>query len=393
MTSVDVGTSSDVDLVIDDLVRGDENPASSYQTPHLVLDIDRAVEQFLMISAAFGSGSVHYAVKANPHPTLLEALVRAGSRFDVASPGEVHACLRAGAAAIDLLYSNPVKRTAHITAAWEAGVRRFVTDSDGEVAKVAAAAPGSEVLIRIDTSGEGSDWPLSGKFGCAPQEAVALLRQAADLGLEAAGIAFHVGSQQRDPSRWEAPIASASRAFGELRDLGIDLRILDIGGGLPAAHEGNFPSLGVYRDTIFGALERYFGSDPPELIIEPGRGVVGDAGWLTSEVVGVNWRGGRRWVYVDVGVYTGLVETLGEATRYRLFTERGESELGPAVLAGPTCDSVDVLYEKAPVMLPLSLQEGDRIVFGSAGAYTTSYSTVGFNGFAPLPTICRRRAE
>jgi ornithine decarboxylase len=387
MTSVDVG------LVINDLVRGGAGPVASYQTPHLVLDIDRAVEQFLIISAAFGSRSVHYAVKANPHPTLLEALVRAGSRFDVASPGELQACLRAGAVATDLLYSNPVKRTSDIASAREAGVRRFVTDSGGEIAKMAAAGPGSEVLVRIGTSGEGSDWPLSGKFGCAPQEAVILLRQAADLGLDAAGIAFHVGSQQRDPSRWEQPIASASWIFEQLRDLGVALRILDIGGGLPAAHEGNFPSLGVYRDTIFSALERHFGSDPPELIIEPGRSIVGDAGLLTSEVVGVSWRGGRRWVYVDVGVYTGLVETLGEAIRYRLFTEWDQSELGPAVLAGPTCDSVDVLYEKAPVMLPLSLREGDRIVFGSAGAYTTSYSTVGFNGFAPLPTICRRRAQ
>jgi ornithine decarboxylase len=332
-------------------------------------------------------------VKANPHPILLEALVAAGSRFDVASSGEVEVCLRVGAAATDLLYSNPVKRTSDIAAAREAGVRRFVADSDSEVAKVAVAAPGSEVLIRIATSGEGSDWPLSGKFGCAPQEAVALLQQAAELELEPAGIAFHVGSQQRDPSRWEAPIASASRAFRELRNRGIELHVLDIGGGLPAAHEGNFPSLSVYRDTIFEVLQRHFSSDPPELIIEPGRGIVGDAGWLNSEVVGVNWRGGRRWIYVDVGVYTGLVETLGEAIRYQLYTEQDESELGPAVLAGPTCDSVDVLYEKAPVMLPLGLREGDRIVFGSAGAYTTSYSTVGFNGFPPLRTICRARAQ
>jgi ornithine decarboxylase len=385
-------TSLDLGLVTPDLVLGGASSVG-YQTPHLVLDIDRAVERFALISAAFGPGSVHYAVKANPHPILLDALVRAGSRFDVSSPGEVQACLSAGAAPTDLLYSNPVKRTSDIAAARQAGVQRFVADSDGEIAKVAVAAPGSEVLIRISTSGEGSDWPLSGKFGCAPQEAVALLRQAADLGLGAAGIAFHVGSQQRDPSRWQAPIASASWAFGRLRKIGINPRVLDIGGGLPAAHEGSFPSLGGYRDTIFGALDRHFDSDPPELIIEPGRGVVGDAGWLTSEVVGVSWRGGRRWIYIDAGVYTGLVETLWEAIRYRLYTERDESELGPAVLAGPTCDSVDVLYEKAPVMLPLSLREGDRIVFGSAGAYTTSYSTVGFNGFAPLPTICRARTQ
>jgi hypothetical protein len=123
------------------------------------------------------------------------------------APGEVQACLSAGAAPTDLLYSNPVKRTSDIAAARQEGVRRFVADSDGEIAKLAVAAPGAEVLIRIGTSGEGSDWPLSGKFGCAPKEAVALLRQAADLGLGAAGIAFHVGSQQRDPSRWQAPIA------------------------------------------------------------------------------------------------------------------------------------------------------------------------------------------
>ena len=136
--------------------------------------------------------------------------------------------MSAGAAPTDLLYSNPVKRTSDIAAARQAGVQRFVADSDGEIAKVAVAAPGSEVLIRISTSGEGSDWPLSGKFGCAPQEAVALLRQAADLGLGAAGIAFHVGSQQRDPSRWQAPIASASWAFGRLRKIGVNLRVLDL---------------------------------------------------------------------------------------------------------------------------------------------------------------------
>jgi len=159
-------TSLDLGVVTPDLVLGDASSAG-HETPHLVLDIDRAVERYAIISAAFGSASVHYAVKANPHPILLEALVRAGSRFDVASPGEVQACLSAGATATDLLYSNPVKRTSDIAAAWQAGVRRFVADSDGEIAKVAVAAPGSEVLIRIGTSGEGSDWPLSGKFGCA----------------------------------------------------------------------------------------------------------------------------------------------------------------------------------------------------------------------------------
>jgi ornithine decarboxylase len=356
-------------------------------TPHLVLDVDRAVARFLIMSSAFGPGTVHYAVKANPHPVLIQALAQAGSRFDVASPGELELCLSAGVTANHLVYSNPVKRGADIATAFARGVRRFAADSAGEIGKLAVAAPGSEVLIRVATSGAGSDWPLSGKFGCAPSEAAPLLRQVGRSGLVAAGIAFHVGSQQRDPSRWEEPIALAATAFAEVRDAGLRPHVLDIGGGLPAAHEGSFPSFDVYRATIQAAVQRYFGGDRPELIIEPGRAIVGDAGWLASEVIGVSWRGGRRWVYLDAGIYTGLVETLGEAIRYRLTTDRDGEQRGPVVLAGPTCDSVDVLYEKTPVMLPLSLREGDRVVFGSAGAYTTSYSTVGFNGFPPLPTV------
>ena len=145
--------------------------------------------------------------------------------------------------------------------------------------------------------------------------------------------------------------------------------------------------LQTYVDTIHQALGDYFAEPRPRLIIEPGRGVVGDAGVLVTEVVGVSWRGGRRWVYLDAGIYSGLVETLGEAIRYRLTTDRDGDERGPVVLAGPTCDSVDVLYEQTPALLPLTLREGDQVTFCSAGAYTTSYSTVGFNGFAPLATV------
>lgn len=364
-----------------------ETAPTAPATPYLRLDVDLAVGRFVAISAAFGARSVHYAVKANPHPTLISALVRAGSRFDVASPGEVEVCLAAGAHPGKLLYSNPMKRRRDIAAASHAGVRRFVADSADEIDKIADEAPGSDVLVRLMTSGAGSDWPLSGKFGCAPDEAVPLLLRAADRGLGAAGISFHVGSQQRDPTRWASPIAQSAAAFAALRRHGLTPGWLDIGGGLPAAHLGDHPGLYAYRDRIEAALTAEFGEDRPELIVEPGRGVVGDAGSVMSQVLGVTWRGGRRWVYLDVGVYTGLVETLGEAIRYRLTTDRDGDQVGPAVLAGPTCDSVDVLYEQTPVSLPLSLAEGDRVTFCSAGAYTTSYSTVGFNGFAPLPTV------
>ena len=358
-------------------------------TPYLRLDLARAVRRFRTIAAAFGPGTVHYAVKANPHPMLVEALVRAGCRFDVASAGEVELCLAAGAKPAHLIYTNPVKRRADIGYAYERGVRRFVADAAGEIDKLAETAPGSAVLLRLATSGAGADWSLSGKFGCTDADLVPLLLRAQARGLDAAGVAFHVGSQQRDPSKWDAPIAQAALAFGRLREAGLRPRMLDVGGGLPARHEGRCPGFAEYRRAILGSIERHFGPARPKLILEPGRGIVGDAGQLVTEVLGVNWRAGRRWVTLDAGIFTGLFEALGEEIRYRLWTDRSGAELTPAVLVGPTCDSLDVIYEKTPVLLPADLREGDRVVFGSAGAYTSAYSTVGFNGFQPLPTVLR----
>ena len=363
--------------------------AGRLATPYLWLDVPRAVRRFQMITAAFGPGTVHYAVKANPHPMLVETLVRAGCRFDVASAGEVELCLAAGAKPSHLIYTNPVKRRSDIAYAYGRGVRRFVADAAGEIDKLAETAPGSAVLVRLATSGAGSDHPLSGKFGCIEAELVPLLLQVHARGLDAAGVAFHVGSQQRDPRRWELPIAQAAAGFARLREAGLRPRVLDIGGGFPARHERRCPSLGAYRRAILGAIQRHFGTARPGLILEPGRGIVGDAGQLVAEVLGVNWRAGRRWVTLDAGIFSGLVEALGEEIRYRLWSDRTGGELSPAVLVGPTCDSLDVIYEKTPVMLPADLREGDRVIFCSAGAYTSAFSTVGFNGFRPLPTVLR----
>jgi ornithine decarboxylase len=316
---------------------------------------------------------------------LLRALVAAGSSFDVASPAEVRACLDAGARAADLVYSNPIKLRADIVSAAELGVRLFVVDSPEETRKVAESAPGAAVLCRIVTSGSGSDWPLSRKYGCSTSEAVEVLRLAAGLGLDPAGVSFHVGSQQRDPGAWDAPIEASSRVFAALREAGLRPWLLDLGGGFPAALEGGAPALDAYGAAIRRSLRKRFGSRRPRTLIEPGRSIVADSGRLVTSVVAVVHRGDTRWVYLDAGVFTGLVETLDEAIRYRLETDVA-GPTGPCVLAGPTCDSADVLYEKQPVHLPLALGEGDRVVLTSAGAYTTCYSTVGFNGFAPLPT-------
>lgn len=360
--------------------------APPVETPYLSLDVDAAADAYATLATAFASSAVHYAVKANPHPELLARLAAAGASFDVASPAEIDACLLAGAPPARLLYSNPVRLRRDLAYARDRGVGAYVVDSMPELHKLAETCPGADVLCRIVTTGEGSDWPLSRKFGATEQECVRILDTAARLGLRAAGVAFHVGSQQREPARWRPPIRQAARIFAALRERGLAPWLLDLGGGFPADHEGTNPGIEVYAATIEDELATSFGADRPQTLIEPGRAVAGDAGTLVTTVVGVCRRTGRRWVYLDAGVFTGLVETAGEAIRYRVRAEGASGELEPAVLAGPTCDSVDVLYERKPVRLPADLAEGDQVVFGSAGAYTSCYSTVSFNGFAPLPT-------
>jgi ornithine decarboxylase len=350
--------------------------------------VAHAVATYRRLAGAVRGTALHYAVKANPDPALLAALAAAGCRFDVASPAEITAALLAGAGPGDLVYSNPVKRRDDIRFAARLGVDLFVVDSPGEVAKVADAAPGAGVLCRLVTSGEGSDWPLSRKYGCSSGEAVSILREAARLGLRVEGVSFHVGSQQRDPEAWSAPIASAARVFEELRAVGLDPWLLDLGGGFPARLDDGCPPPEAYGAAIDRHLAAAFGDHRPTTIAEPGRGIAAEAGVLVTTVVGVLHRAGTRWVFLDAGVFTGLVETLDEAIRYPLATDR-PGPTGPCVLSGPTCDSADVLYQDRMVELPLALAEGDQVRFHCAGVYTASYSTVGFNGFAPLSTVVR----
>ncbi len=355
-------------------------------TPYLRLDVASAVARFRRLASALPGTDIHYAVKANPEPALLAALHAAGSKFDVASPAEVDATLSVGASAADLVYSNPIARRSDLMLAAAQGVRLFVVDSLEETAKVADVATGAAVLCRLVTSGEGSDWPLSGKFGCPAEQAIEVLRYARRIGLDPAGISFHVGSQQRDPGAWAAPIAASSRVFEVLAAEACRPWLLDLGGGFPANLDGGCLAPEVYGRTIEGLLDQHFGARRPVIMVEPGRGIAADAGVLSAEVLAVVHRNGERWVYLDVGVFTGLIETIDEAIRYPMETDRDGGPTGPCVVAGPTCDSTDVLYQDTKVDLPLDLAEGDVVRLRGTGAYTSCYSTVGFNGFPPLPT-------
>ena len=360
------------------------------ESPFLAVDLDVIRAKYRELCERFPTASVYYAVKANPAPEVVTLLAATGSSFDIASPSELDMCLALGVHPARLSYGNTIKKPADIEYAFRRGVRRFAFDSEAELRKLALYARGAAVMCRLQTTGENAGWPLSRKFGCDLEMAAELLHMTRDLGLRAIGVAFHVGSQQTDPTQWREPLREAAGLFRKLSRQGIALNTVNIGGGFPVPYEGDVPPVRQFADAIGAAMDDAFAASRPKLMLEPGRSLVAEAGVIQSEVVLVSHKSRSdktRWVYLDVGKFGGLAETLDESIKYRLRTTRTGAP-GPVVLAGPTCDSADILYEKAGYSLPLDLECGDRIEILNTGAYTSSYASVGFNGFPPLRTIC-----
>jgi ornithine decarboxylase len=360
--------------------------------PCLVVDLDVVRDNYQNFAKALPDTRVFYAVKANPAPEVLSLLAALGSCFDTASVPEIEMVLAAGATADRISYGNTIKKERDIARAYALGVRLYAVDCQAEVEKIARAAPGSRVFCRILSDCVGAEWPLSRKFGCEPAMAVDVLEHAHRLGLEPYGVSFHVGSQQRNPHAWDRALASAAAVFRDCGERGMSLSMVNLGGGFPTRYLKSVPTVRTYGASIFRALRRHFGNRIPETIVEPGRGMVGNAGVIEAEVVLVSKKSENddvRWVYLDIGKFGGLAETMDESIRYPIRTPRDsrDGEVGPCVLAGPTCDSADVMYEREPYALPVSLEIGDKVLIEGAGAYTATYSAVAFNGFAPLKTF------
>jgi ornithine decarboxylase len=355
--------------------------------PCLVLDLNVVRDNYASFAQALPDTRVFYAVKANPDPRVLELLARLGSCFDTASVGEIEQVLAAGASADRISYGNTIKKERDIKRAFELGVRLFAVDCEAEVEKIARVASGAKVFCRILCDAGGAEWPLSRKFGCAPEMAPRVLEHAHRLGLVAFGLSFHVGSQQRDPRMWDGALKAAASIFRDLAERGIALQMVNLGGGFPAKYVKNVPAVKAYAQAILHSLRRYFGNHIPETIIEPGRGMVGNAGVIEAEVVLISRKSDDdkvKWVYLDIGRFNGLAETMDEMIRYPIRTTFDGDATEPCVLAGPSCDSVDVLYEKDPYLLPIGLEIGSKVLIEGTGAYTATYSSVGFNGFPPL---------
>ncbi|MBS7326718.1 MAG: type III PLP-dependent enzyme [Thiopseudomonas sp.] len=366
--------------------------ADQQETPFVVVDLDTISRAYDDLADNFPFAKIYFAVKANPAIEITELLHKKGSSFDIASIYELDKVLSCGVKPEQVSYGNTIKKARDVRYFYEKGVRMFATDSAQDLRNIAKAAPGSKVYVRILTEGSGSaDWPLSRKFGCQTDMAMDLLVLARELGLVPYGVSFHVGSQQRDIGVWDAAIGKVKNIFQRLRDdHDIQLKMINLGGGFPANYLTKTNPLKTYAEEIIRFLHDDFGDELPEIILEPGRSLVANAGIVVSEVVLVSRKSRmaiERWVFTDVGKFSGLIETMDEAIKFPIWTEK-QGELENVIIAGPTCDSADIMYEDYKYGLPLNLASGDRLYWFSTGAYTTSYSAVEFNGFPPLKSFC-----
>ena len=350
-----------------------------YTRPFLLIDSRIIREKTRRFAAAMPRVRPHYAVKANPDPRVLRVLIEEGARFEIASTAELDLLCELGVPAAQVCYSNPMKSREWIAYAAAKGVEWFVVDAVEELRKVHAVRPEAKLYLRIDTPNIGADWPLAGKFGAHAAEIPEIIATAAALGANLAGVTFHVGSQCRNPENWRVGIEKSRTVFDQMIAAGLKPSLLNIGGGFPVRHVKPIPSIEVIGEVVNRALEAF----PPEVevIAEPGRYLVSDAGYFVCRVVGTATRNGTHWMYWDAGLFGGIIET-AEGLKYKLRTDRAGPDLKWTV-AGPTCDSVDVILRDEE--LPGDLQDGDFIYIRNAGAYTTAYASC-FNGF-PLPEV------
>jgi len=367
--------------------------SQNLETPCIVINLRDIKRNYLKMSHSFPYAQIYYAVKANPDKAILSLLDELGANFDIASRYELDLILSLGISPDRMSYGNTIKKAKDVAYFYEKGVRMFATDSEDDLKNIAEHAPGSRVYVRIVMSDSSTaDWPLSRKFGCHPDMAYGLLIMARSLGLTPYGISFHVGSQQRDIGQWDEAIAKTKYLFSSLeKDENIRLTMINMGGGFPASYVQPSNDLTEYATEIYKYLTDDFGSDIPLIALEPGRSLVGDSGILITEVVLIsrkNHTALNRWVYLDTGKFNGLIETLNESIKYPIITdnEDDEAEEEEVIIAGPTCDSQDILYEEHKYLLPINLKIGDKLYFLSAGAYTASYASICFNGFPPIKT-------
>jgi len=367
--------------------------SNTLPTPHVIVDLELIRSYYERMSKACNYAQIYFALKACPLNEIATMLNSMGSHFDIASRYELDQVLSLGVSPENIFYGNTIKKEEDIAYFWSKGVKTFATDCENDVRKIARVAPAANVYFRVLLPASNSaDWPLSRKFGCHSDLVLTLITLAKKLGLNPIGLSFHVGSQQRDVTVWDVALGMCANIFAKSS---CKLSLIDMGGGLPARYVYETMSLENYGKIIESYIEKHFPNKAsrPRFVMEPGRSLVADSGVLVSTVVEVANKGGDedyRWVYLDAGKFNGMIETIDESIRYSSVCSCDMDcthKTLPVVLAGPTCDSMDIMYEKEKYPMPVDLKAGDRVYFLAAGAYTGSYASVCFNGFPPIKTF------
>ncbi len=357
-----------------------ERVLKEVDTPSLVMSRKALEDRYREVEENFDQFRIYYAVKANDDVEVIKTFASLGSGFEIASSAELKKVLSLGVGAERIISSNPVKPLSFIEHCLDEGVDRFAVDSFTEIDKIARFKKRARVYVRLAVPNVGSDWPLSRKFGVDVETAVSILEYANRKGLVPYGITFHVGSQCNNLQNWFVAIKKAKEVWEKAYLKGIKLQMLNAGGGIPARYTRESLSPREIAAYLKGLLNKYFAIKTLELQIEPGRGLVAEAGILVVEVIGLAERFGERWVYIDSGVFHGLAEALG-GIRYSFYVpNKRDPKLTFYTIGGISCDGMDVVAEK--VALPEDLSVGDRIYILTAGAYTTVYASH-FNGFEP----------
>ncbi len=353
--------------------------SSDRPTPYLLLDRDVVTKKAALIGRGIRNCRVFYALKANPDIEVARLLDRPGMNFEIASEGELKILSSLGIRPERIISSNPVKSPRFIRHAVSYGVTCFAFDSETEVDKLASHAPGCNVYIRLTVPNEGSEWPLSKKFGVEPDRALELLLYAWRKGLNPAGITFHVGSQCTNIYNWSTAIDKVHTVWSSAEREGIRLKLINIGGGYPIRYRKDVIDIGSIEAMIDKLIFAKFPEDT-QVQIEPGRAMIGDAGVFVSSVIGKASREGVNWLYIDVGVFNGLMESVGGIKYTYIVGSRAGKKRW--TIAGPSCDSFDVIDHDVELPEPAV---GDHLLILSAGAYTISYASE-FNGF-PIPEL------
>lgn len=353
-----------------------EKLAEKYGSPLLVLSLKQIEANYMCLKTYMPRARVFYAIKANPHSEILKTMIKLGSSFDVASDGEIRTLYDMGVEGERLIYANPVKTTGGLQACRECGVSKMTFDSASEIEKIRAICPDATVLLRLRIDNSSAHVDLNKKFGAAREHALNLMLKAKEAGLDMAGIAFHVGSQTVSADPYLHGLDIARELFEEAAAAGLKLRILDIGGGFPIPE----PKVRFNLPEMLKQINARLDEDFPGIDVwaEPGRYICGTAVNLITSVIGVNERGGQPWYFLDEGLYGTFSGVIFDQWDFKLISFKEGEERVAATFAGPSCDSLDIMF-RGKMTVPLEV--GDLLLVPSCGAYTSASATT-FNGFS-----------